>query len=110
MYLFTDQIFVKDKVMNVTGWASSEDGTHEASFRVFAGEKEVPFTLIRGSRPDVGYMMFRKADFPDAGFFLQIPLEGNKTVRIQAFLEEQGQITEEASRILDERTVKLLLW
>ena len=59
MYLFTDQIFVKDGILNVTGWASSEDGQKEASFKVFAEDREIPFTLIRGSRPDVGYMMFR---------------------------------------------------
>ncbi len=109
MYLFTDQIFIKDGILNVTGWASSDDGQKEASFKVFAGDEEIPFTLIRGSRPDVGYMMFRKADFPEAGYFLQIPLTERKKVRIQAFLEEQGQIIDEASRVLDERAVKAAL-
>lgn len=108
MYLFTDAVFIKNQILNVTGWASSEDGQEKAEFQVFSGSQETDFSLTRGSRPDVGYAMFKRPDIAEVGYFIQIPLKGRSSFRISgSLLNEEGEVKDHKDIVLNTRLLKV---
>ncbi len=72
-----DAIFVKKNVIYATGWATVDDRSNK--MRIYAvneKKKEIPCTVTRACRPDVGLVKYQDTKADDVGVFLEIPCEG----------------------------------
>ncbi|MBQ1377433.1 MAG: glycosyltransferase family 2 protein [Lachnospiraceae bacterium] len=107
MHFHTDAVFLKDQMMNITGWASGEDGENDVSFSVSSGGKTVDHTLIRASRPDVGYAMFKSPDIGEVGYYIQFPSRGIRTFAVTASRKDSSGKTESSTIVINSRLTAL---
>ena len=83
MDVYFDVLQIRDDVLIASGWVTP--GIRENKVKIYAvdaAKKEIPCTVMRNCRPDVGVAKYQDARVEDLGMFLEIPCKGRMFVEI----------------------------
>lgn len=97
MHFYVDDVFYRNKALNVIGVLFSDASEEKPVLSVTLKGKEVPFELTWGQRPDVGYAFFHDPTRSECGIFLVIPAKGTDVLKITGREMQGGQVLDEKS-------------
>ena len=83
MDVYFDVLQIRDDLLIASGWVTP--GIRENKVKIYAvdaAKKEIPCTVMRNCRPDVGVAKYQDARVEDLGMFLEIPCKGRMFVEI----------------------------